>query len=133
MTVTEEPMVVNSRVIPTPVLRYGPGSKEATIVSPMYRSIIGHLNDCHIVAPNKWAMEYVRLQKSSLLQISLLTDIVLGVTKGFSGPASQSNTGLLLFMRPKKSSMGPRLRQWQRHSAKAPKVLVGSIVFDSSC
>jgi len=49
----------HARVIATPVLRYGRGSKEATIVSHMYGSIIGRLNNCHIVAPSEWAMEYV--------------------------------------------------------------------------
>ena len=62
MTVTPENIVVDARVIATPVLCYGQGSKEATIVSLAYRSIIGHINDHYIVAPSKWAMEHVELQ-----------------------------------------------------------------------
>ena len=40
MAVTPEPIVVKARVIAPPVLRYGPGSREPTIVGLLHNLIL---------------------------------------------------------------------------------------------
>jgi len=40
MVVNPEPMVIKARILEPPVLRYGKGSKQATIVCPMHDLIV---------------------------------------------------------------------------------------------
>jgi len=59
MVVNPEPMVIKARILEPPVLRYGQGSKQLTIVGPMHNSIVDISVNHWIVEAKEWPMEYV--------------------------------------------------------------------------
>jgi len=121
MAVTPDPIVVKARVIAPPVLLYGPGSKEPTIVGLFHNLILEIQLTITLERPGngQWNMFGFNLLLTSSSHCS-----ILGVTKSFSNPR-QSSPGSSLYTRVKADSGKLQLTQWQRHSVGLPKALVG--------
>jgi hypothetical protein len=70
MNVTPTPISVQARVLAPPILRYGPGSAEATIVTCFCcQLLLVFTDEIHLTETFQWRMEYVSISTYSSIVI----------------------------------------------------------------